>query len=687
MGQLTSSEASDGSHIQNFTTEQIRNLFETRIPGLISKGELSSMASKVNMKDLDTAEAVLTFTDLGAILNLEETDENVLDPSEHITNKDPEIEEQEDEINNQSKPRPGPTISPFLEILYRSFTVLGRLPFLATPGLENEQLTIKKLIVALAVHLGRVSKIWTDFDYLKVLFISLAVTPQSGSTTDLNEKTTGLKENSKSPSVGTHDEKRNTEAGPSRSSDIQDNTGPTERKIAVEVLQAVENEDEDPKITSRRIKWNKFEPLLKYDGLDVNELSISSFDLAQILALLLVVNSIPDQSHATMQHQLHRLVSKKWVTFENASFSLLRFFNIEITRDNCKDIRLSYDDYKYGMESAMDGFMALNFKRLLKVSLSSSVDVPEPERLLKTEEKKNIITRVFTPTRLVDEATISIIALFMKSTNTNFEITPQNMVELYNGAQSGFSIRSLELKIFKWQAPTILLVSGKRLRSKTITKNKRYQQFDSEYPRYFRSSEDPKKNWQNDTDKITYAVFIKEPWRNSNKSNFGDEETAFIAILPRYDFFKSKRGLLSAGKLIYFNNQGMGVGFGNEQPVNKNNTRKYLPGSVSLTIEANLEFGVFRHIVNAGANTPRYFETSSQKAVSDQDYEDRFVITDLEVWGVGSTKELDEQRKQWEWEEKQALARQGVNLRNLGEERAFLEMAGLVGNQGSGGSV
>ena len=32
------------------------------------------------------------------------------------------------------------------------------------------------------------------------------------------------------------------------------------------------------------------------------------------------------------------------------------------------------------------------------------------------------------------------------------------------------------------------------------------------------------------------------------------------------------------------------------------------------------------------------------------------MITYLEVWGIGSTKELEEQRKQWEWEEKQAQA-------------------------------
>lgn len=34
---------------------------------------------------------------------------------------------------------------------------------------------------------------------------------------------------------------------------------------------------------------------------------------------------------------------------------------------------------------------------------------------------------------------------------------------------------------------------------------------------------------------------------------------------------------------------------------------------------------------------------------------------------------------------KQAEARQNVNIRNLGEERAFLEMAGLVGNHGAAG--
>lgn len=110
-----------------------------------------------------------------------------------------------------------------------------------------------------------------------------------------------------------------------------------------------------------------------------------------------------------------------------------------------------------------------------------------------------------------------------------------------------------------------------------------------------------------------------------------------------------------------------------------------MPGDISLTIEANLEFAIFRHISSPNSNGASFFQKSKQNEISVQDFEDRFMISDLEVWGIGSTKELEEQRKQWAWEEKQAEARQSVNLRGLGEERAFLEMVGLVGNHSANG--
>ena len=116
------------------------------------------------------------------------------------------------------------------------------------------------------------------------------------------------------------------------------------------------------------------------------------------------------------------------------------------------------------------------------------------------------------------------------------------------------------------------------------------------YPLYFRSLESPKKDWQDDNDKMTYAVIINLPWKNSNKNNFGDEDTVILNLLPRFDFYKSVHNPVLNGKLIYFNNLGMGLGFGDSQPINKNTVKKFLPGDISLTIEANLEFAIFRHI-------------------------------------------------------------------------------------------
>lgn len=62
----------------------------------------------------------------------------------------------------------------------------------------------------------------------------------------------------------------------------------------------------------------------------------------------------------------------------------------------------------------------------------------------------------------------------------------------------------------------------------------------------------------------------------------------------------------------------MGIGIGNYQPINKSNNRRYLSGTVSLTIESNLEFSVFRHIPSA-RNLSENFNTSKNAFLSSQD--------------------------------------------------------------------
>ncbi len=109
----------------------------------------------------------------------------------------------------------------------------------------------------------------------------------------------------------------------------------------------------------------------------------------------------------------------------------------------------------------------------------------------------------------------------------------------------------------------------------------------------------------------------------------------------------------------------------------------FAPGNVSLTIDESFEYGIFRHAGIGG--TFRSSNLPINAKVSE--YDDIFSVTDIEVWGCGGDDELNEQLKQWEWEEREAKMRSSINTKNLGEERAFLEMAGLVGNHGaSGGS-
>lgn len=640
MGQSASSGNGGAVSNQNtvlelFTKHQLSDLFQWRMMHSLSKDELASIALRLNITTAGDPSVVITRTDLAFLLQLSnEKDKDVGSVHE--------------------------SFSYVVALLYESFKVLGKLPFLrdSLDSYHDSQLTLGSLLASSVVHLGRFRRVVQDYDYLKLVFISFAIGCQKPAPP--NEK----------------------------SVDPEKLVHTVDEQYVVEAVKLPPHHLEDTNIdtTSRRIKWSTFKTLQNYDEIEIEALEIPAYDLVQLFTLLLIISSVTEKGHAEMQKQLQRNLLAKWTEFEASALSLLKYIRIDITNHNLKTASIRYDQFKEAMDTGMREFISLNMAKLFKYGLLSSI-VADPDDNDEKAEPEKPKGHKFQETRLVTDATIALLTVLLQNSGVRASISTQNLVELYNGSNTGFSIRSLELKIFKWQAPTIFLISGKRLKSKTMAINKRYQQFDAEFPRFFRSTEDPNKSWQTDQDRVTYAVYVNEPWRHSNKKNFGDVSTAIMCLLPRYDFFTSKHDPVIEGKLIYFNNLGMGVGFGNDQPVNKNNVRKYLPGSISLTVEANLEFGVFRHIVNASANSAAYFNKSEQQTAQTEDYEDRFMITDLEVWGVGSTKELDEQKKQWEWEEKQAKARQSVNIRNMGEERAFLEMAGLVGGHAQGGSM
>lgn len=525
-----------------------------------------------------------------------------------------------------------------VQIIYDALKITGSTPFLR--DFENQQgnsLTIDDLIVNSVVYNGKLKKVVPDYDTLKVLFVSLSYK--------------SLVEYSKF-----HAKKDNVD-----------------NLVTIKALK-VESDQ-----LQKRLIWKSLAQFKDFDGIDINDLYIDGHDLHQLLTLFLLLSSIPPSSKLRMESVLYKLLKENWGNFEESALSLLKYMDININSHNMKSTKIKYDQFFTNEHQIVIKLLKDGFTALFETGfLSSNFD---DTTVSESQPKES----AFSGSKLMNNATISSFSTALKAIGSETQITTENLIKLYIGKEAGFSIRSLELKIFKWQAPTLFIVSGKRLKSKTVSSNKRYLQFDNEYPRYFRSVENPLKDWQLENDRITYGVLVSQPWRTSNKKNFGDTQTTIFSLSPHFDFYKSSTSPILKGESIYFNTLGLGLGFGNEQPINKNGVRKYLPGDVSLTIESNLEFAVFRHLSN-GSNS--YFKKSQQHQLSSENFEDRFMITDLEVWGVGSTKELELQKKQWEWENKQAELRQSVNLKTMGEDRAFLEMVGLVGNHGgSGGSV
>lgn len=633
MGQLASTDIPN-SHKQSFKKTEIIDFFHKKCKLLLTPTEISALSSKINSTSLNEKN-VLTPSDLAYLLQV----------SVH----------KNDDIDLMGK-----NFSNCIKMIYNSIKILACFPFISEVELSCTTVTMDDVIVAGTFYSGRYRRLLpVDWDYSKLCFISLCGDSLEEFISDKRLS------NSMIPDDPSNNEKLASNA-----------RGKT---ATVTVL----NEPEDAPV-ARRILWKTLGSILNLDQIDVSEIQMSAYDLHQLLTLFLICTSITKSQRKKMQQELLNLLKGQWGDFEDVALSLMKHIRIDLDSENLSLSYLSFDDVFNSEFTAVSDLINDGFKTLFKEGFFSSLfgeettEVPDD---LQTKRKHP----AFEDSKLMNSATVAAVGRLLKGFGSDIAITKENLVKLYIGREAGFSIRSLELKIFKWQAPTLFIVSGKRLRQKTASSNKRYLEFDNEYPRYYLSLENHLQPWQKDSDRITYGVLVTSPWKISNKKNFGNEDCMIFSLKPHIDYYPSSRNPILGTDLIYFNTLGLGLGFGNDQPLDKNGIKKYLPGDVSLTIESNLEFAVFRHVSSTKGSL--FFDRSKQVDLSGKDFEDRFIITDLEVWGVGSTKELEQQKKQWEWEQKQAEARRSVNVNRLGEDRAFMEMVGMVGNWGGGGSI
>ncbi|MCJ1406841.1 Restriction of telomere capping protein 5 [Ptychographa xylographoides] len=247
---------------------------------------------------------------------------------------------------------------------------------------------------------------------------------------------------------------------------------------------------------------------------------------------------------------------------------------------------------------------------------------------------------------------------------------------LYSGGDAGFSIGSFERKVLNWKAPSILLVSGTRLPATPHDSRQRT----------FADSLGPKKYpdsccGNSKSSRMVFGAYLNVPWRQTHKEAIGNNETLLFQLEPIHEVFRAST--LSKDYVTFTNS---GIAFGTPPARSKHvsglSSHAQL-GPVSLMLDESLEYGVFTHEIAGGGS----FHPSKNRK---HDWQDRFEVESLEVWGCGGDEEAGKQRAAWLFEEREAEARKNLKLgKDVEADRALLSMAGLLPSEHhmSGGSM
>lgn len=284
------------------------------------------------------------------------------------------------------------------------------------------------------------------------------------------------------------------------------------------------------------------------------------------------------------------------------------------------------------------------------------------------------------PGEILSLTTLSQLSFFIEGSQLFRVLRP-----LYSGNKHGFSMGSFEKQVFNWRAPTILLVKGRLLPAKPTSTRERSLEEMLPPKRLPNSIPDTASNQT-----LIYGAYIPTQWKHSGKTCFGDAQTQLFQLSPTHDVFSASQ---FSKDYVYFNKSthtsspglGLGTPIPTQSSAHSHSHTIFRPGNLSLHLDDALEFGIFTHLSEGGGS----FHPSKLPCRKGKDFQDRFEITDMEVWGCGGDEVAEAQRKEWAWQEREAEARRRINL-GTGDvelDRELLKMAGIIGGSQSGGSM
>ncbi len=315
------------------------------------------------------------------------------------------------------------------------------------------------------------------------------------------------------------------------------------------------------------IPWKECDLIKNYNGIDFNDLYIRGDFFLEILSFILLISQLKKSENLKNYIEDKSIDLTEIIKFKKTSMNLLKSFNNDFTNDNISDFKIRYFEFKLIIDSSMPYLfnpLYILFERFLfsdnltnkKHSTIEGHDHQQQSQVTTESEGEGSTTHLKNETNLINNQTLSQLATIFPS-----ETIFQNLKKLYVGSEYGYSMRSFENKVFKWNAPTILLISGKRLTKNENLKKNGQRSFESKFSKL--RNNNSLKGHSMVGEKLKFGVYLNCPWKSSNKQCFGDSKTKLFQLEPHQDIFPAS----SAGKnFAYFVRSGGGIGFGSPPP-------------------------------------------------------------------------------------------------------------------------
>ena len=548
-------------------------------------------------------------------------------------------------------------------IIYQMATYLGAFPF---PSLAPSILTIEAMLKVVVVMTERYGKVLKKgkADRNKLLFRSLAVFDRRMSS--MHERPAldtiqGAKDEVTSHNDQALEETRTHVAGFSidqPGNDEEDEDDDELGLAALDSLDAIEVFKHDQRADTK-----------------IHHAQIPIDNFRRLLMLLLVIAPLKSQESLS-QHAEH-LTESRLTGLRKVADCILWSFTPE------ENTGIFYQSFNAIIPASLpylfDGLNPL-FEHFL---FSKNIDLSRRKRSSSSVVPLAPLTPLSPPVpetplepllqqegEILDLNVLSQLSFFLKG-----DMLFRRLRLLYSGGDAGFSIGSIEQKVFNWRAPSILLVAGTRL-AKSPYGGRERTFADTLPPKRFPDSG----NGNSHSGRVVFGAYLNVPWKTTHKEAMGDNQTLLFQLAPLHEVFHAStvnKDYATFGK--------SGVGFGSPPPRAKQASSMSAHvslGPVSLMLNGSLEYGVFTHDSAGGGS---FHPSHSRRS----DWQDRFEIESLEVWGCGGGEEAEKQKAAWAFEEREAAARKNLKLgKDIEADRALLEMAGLVGNHNaSGGSM